>query len=82
MSQVGICGSVSVLKYQGYEAYLPKLRYCADETASEHPWCTLSNVQVGRDVNTAEAQASEQSANDQHCIGVGYALDDNANTHE
>lgn len=71
-----------MLTYQGYEAYLPKLCHCADEAASEHPRCTLSHVQIGCDVNTAETQASEQSANDQHCIGVGYALDDNANTHE
>jgi len=61
---------------------LPKLRHRPNEAASKHPWRTLSHVQIGRNVNTAKAQASDQPTDDQHCIGVGYALDDDADTHE
>lgn len=62
--------------------FLPELCHRPNETASKHPWRTFSHVQIGRNVNTAKAQASEQSTDNQYCIGVGYALDDNTNTHE
>ena len=57
---------------------ITKLRHSADEATAEQPRRALCDVQVRGDVDAAEAQPSDETAEDQDAKGVRNGLDDTA----
>ena len=55
-----------------------ELRYCADEATAEQPGRALCDVQVRGDVDAAEAQSCDETAEYQDAKGVRDGLDDTA----